>query len=298
MPTVRLALRAAGLVLRRKRADPIGDYDVASTDYDDFFSRIMGVHGVGALDEVTIRPGFDVVELACGTGHLTAEIARRLDGSGSIRATDMSSGMLAVARERMERFPGIDVRVDQGDMLEYIAARPAASADLVVCGWAICYTKPVKLLQEIARVLRPGGHVVLIETRADALSTLRKGMEAVLATDPSMMTRMVHVSLPRNPAVLRRWFDQAKLATKKLREGEQVLPWETADQAVEWVERSGAAAGFRDAVSADRQPELREKLRAELGRRLAADPSLRFRHSFVVGVAQRSAVGRQPAGAE
>jgi ubiquinone/menaquinone biosynthesis C-methylase UbiE len=288
MSGVTLVLRAAGLYLRGRRADPIPDYDLASTAYDDFFSDIMGVHGVSALDEVPIRAGDTVVELACGTGHLTGAVARRLGGAGSIRAVDMSGGMLAVARRRLAAFPQLDIAVEQGDMLEFIRRQPDASADLVVCGWAICYTRPVRLLEQVARVLRPGGHVVVIETRADALVGLRKALEAVLAKDPSMMTRVVHVSLPSGPKVLRKWFDAAGLRSLALREGEQALPWDTAAKAVDWVERSGAAAGFRDAIDPSRQAEVRTLLRAELDDRLTADPTLRFHHTFVVGVAART----------
>jgi hypothetical protein len=139
-------------------------------------------------------------------------------------------------------------------------------------------------------VLRPGGHVVVVETRADALDGLRTALEAVLAKDPSMMVRVVHVSLPSGPRVLRRWFDAADLQPVVLREGEQVLPWDTAAKAVDWVERSGAAAGFRDAIDPGRRAELRTMLHDELDGRLEADPTLRFRHTFVVGVARRPAL--------
>jgi ubiquinone/menaquinone biosynthesis C-methylase UbiE len=285
MPTVKLALRAAALYLRGRRANPIGDYDLASTGYDDFFSSVMGRHGVQALADAPFAPGADVVELACGTGHLTVEVARRLGGSGSIRAVDLSGGMLTVARRRLAAYPGPDITTEQGDMMDFIRARPDASADVVLCGWAVCYTRPPRLMREIARVLRPGGHAVIIETRADALSTLRQALETVLATDPTLMTRLVHVSLPRDADTLAGWFDGAGLRPVVLREGEQALPWHTAERAVEWVERSGAAAGFRDAVDPGRQDEVRRLLRVELRRRLAADEALR--HTFVVGIARR-----------
>src|SRR5262245_51644698 len=127
MPSVKLVLRAARLYLGGRRADPIPDYDLASTAYDDFFSEVMGVHGVGALDEVPVRPGDAIVELACGTGHLAAAVARRLGDAGSIRAVDLSGGMLAVARERLRAFPHLDVTLEQGDMLAFVERLPDAS---------------------------------------------------------------------------------------------------------------------------------------------------------------------------
>ena len=169
MSRIGLALRAARLTVSRATADPTPDYDLASGSYDDYFTRVMGGHGVGLLDAVMLRPGMTVLELACGTGHLTAEIARRLQGRGELHAVDRSAGMLEVARAKVPPSPGLRVSFTEGDMTRFLADRPAHSADVVVIGWAICYSNPVRLLQEVARVLEPGGQVAVIETRSTAL---------------------------------------------------------------------------------------------------------------------------------
>ena len=110
MSRIGLALRAARLTVSRATADPTPDYDLASGSYDDYFTRVMGGHGVGLLDAVMLRPGMTVLELACGTGHLTAEIARRLQGRGELHAVDRSPGMLEVARAKVPPSPGLKVK--------------------------------------------------------------------------------------------------------------------------------------------------------------------------------------------
>jgi ubiquinone/menaquinone biosynthesis C-methylase UbiE len=295
-----LAVRALRLALARSHADPIPDYDAASPDYDTYFSPVMGVHSIVALDEVEVRPGSDVLELACGTGHLTAQIVSRLRGRGSVQAVDKSPGMLSVARAKVDRLLREDqelrVSLEVGDMSEFLAARPAASADLVVIGWAICYGKPVKLLEQVNRVLRPGGHIVVIETRGDALKVLVDQMEKMLATDPSLLTSLIRVNLPKNAAVVARWFTKAGLTVEVAREGEQVLPARTPEEAWEWVERSGAAAGFKDAVDQNRETEVRALLQRNLERYVAQHGALELRHSFVVVTGVKPGGGATDAG--
>jgi ubiquinone/menaquinone biosynthesis C-methylase UbiE len=286
---VRLAARALRLALTGAHANPTADYDAASTDYDDFFGKVMGEHAAGALAEVPLRPGDAVVELACGTGQLTVEIARRLAGSGSIRAVDASAGMLTVAQEKLTGCADLELTFEHGDMFDFLAAQPSASADAIVCGWAICYGRPVRLLEEAARVLRPGGRIVVIETRADALVEMKRVLEHIFAADPALLTGLIRVSLPKNAGTLGRWFGKAGLIPTVLRDGEQVLPCATADEAVEYVERSGAAAGFRDAVEQSRADEVRQRLRAGLNRHAVEHGGLRLRHTFVVGVGHRPA---------
>ncbi|MFI1016652.1 class I SAM-dependent methyltransferase [Streptomyces sp. NPDC020965] len=286
MSRVGLAARALRLALNKAHADPTADYDAASSDYDTFFSPVMGLHSVEALDSVPVRPGDTVVELACGTGHLTAEIVRRLRGVGAVHAVDKSPGMLRVAREKVlplaQDAPRLTVELAEGDMDSFIRSRPTGAADLVVVGWAICYTKPSRLLAQIERVLKPGGRVVVIETRADAHRALTERLEKIFAHDPSLLTGLIRVTLPKDAATVARWFVKAGLTVDIQREGAQSIPARTPEEAVEWVTRSGAAAGFKTAVDSGREQLVLDRLTAGLAELLAKEGRLDIRHTFVV----------------
>ncbi|MVO90092.1 methyltransferase domain-containing protein [Streptomyces sp. p1417] len=300
MSRIRLAARALRLTLNRSHADPIADYDAASSDYDTFFSPVMGGHSTTALGEVPIARGDRVVELACGTGHLTAEIIRRLDGRGSVRAVDKSPGMLDVARRKVEALtadaPGVDVELSVGDMDTFIRAQADQSADLVVVGWAICYTKPARLLAEIVRVLRPGGRVMVIETRADAHQALTQGLEKVFADDPSLLTSLIRVALPKNAAAVARWFTKAGLTVTGQRDGAQTIPADTPAAVLEWVQRSGAAAGFKTAVDNGREQLVLDRVEDGLAELLRRDGTLEIQHTFVVVTGARPAASHARTG--
>lgn len=96
-----------------------------------------------------------VLDIACGTGVLTRAIARRLDASGSVTGLDLNPGMLAVAEERAPH-----VTWHQGDA----ASLPFddRSFDVVVSQFGLMlFASPDTALQEMRRVLRPGGRLLV-----------------------------------------------------------------------------------------------------------------------------------------
>jgi ubiquinone/menaquinone biosynthesis C-methylase UbiE len=110
-----------------------------------------------------IPPAAEVLEVAPGPGFLSIELARR---GLSVRALDISKTFVEIAR-RNAAAEGVDVRFDLGNAA---ALRlDDASVDFVVCRAAFkSFSEPLKALQEMRRVLRPGGKALLIDMRRDA----------------------------------------------------------------------------------------------------------------------------------
>jgi ubiquinone/menaquinone biosynthesis C-methylase UbiE len=291
MTRLGLAARALRLTVARATADPTMDYDFASGTYDQEFTSVMGPHSVAMLDQVRVPAGGDAVELACGTGHLTRRLADRLGAGGSLRVVEKSGGMLDVARAKVtpEAHPQLRLSWQQGDMLEFLSNLPSQSADVVVCGWAICYTAPVRLLREAARVLRPGGQVGLIETRADALAGLRQAFEQVVTAQPRLLVGLPRLHLPSDGDTMRHWLHRADLRAAVVREGEQAWPSRSVGEALEWVQHSGAGAGFRDSFDMSRESEVIGLLRDGLTRLAGPTGQVRLSHAFVAGIAEKPA---------
>ena len=102
-----------------------------------------------------IGPGDLVLDLACGTGDF-AEICRRARATAV--GLDFSRGMLNAANRR---FPGLGVFV-QGDALRLPFADGSFTA--AVSGFALRnFVAIPPVLDELARVLKPGGRVGLLE---------------------------------------------------------------------------------------------------------------------------------------
>jgi demethylmenaquinone methyltransferase/2-methoxy-6-polyprenyl-1,4-benzoquinol methylase len=130
-----------------------------------------------------LAPGTTVLDLACGTGDLSLELARHgLVGIG----LDRSAGMLQAAQLRAgasrpsssgsaaPQRPMSSAPLVRGDGLT-LPVRSGA-VDGVVCGFALRnFAALPPVLAECARVLRPGGRLALLEVDAPTNPVLRAG---------------------------------------------------------------------------------------------------------------------------
>lgn len=124
--------------------------------YDAFFvPAIFAAWAPMVAEAAAVAPGLSVLDVACGTGVAAREAAARLAGAGSVVGTDLNPAMLAVAARVA---PHIEWR--QADA----AHQPFddASFDVVLCQSALMFfPDPDAALREMARVVRPGGRVVV-----------------------------------------------------------------------------------------------------------------------------------------
>jgi len=105
---------------------------------------------------LALLPGSRVLDVACGTGIVARMAAPHAGATGVVVGLDLHGGMLAVARTQAPT--GVWV---QGSA----TALPCATAafDVVICQQGVqFFTDRLAALQEMARVLRPGGRVALV----------------------------------------------------------------------------------------------------------------------------------------
>jgi demethylmenaquinone methyltransferase/2-methoxy-6-polyprenyl-1,4-benzoquinol methylase len=125
-----------------------------------------------AADLARVGPGSRVLDVATGTGDLALELARRVAPGGEVVGSDFSEGMLARARDKLERqrseagrlgsMSAAAVRFEWGDAL----ALPYEddSFDAATAGFGVRnFSDLARGLREMARVVRPGGRVVVLE---------------------------------------------------------------------------------------------------------------------------------------
>ena len=102
-----------------------------------------------------IRPGHRVLDVACGTGVLAREAARRAAPGGKVEGLDRNPGMLAVARRQA---PEIAWREGLAEALPY----EAGAFDAVVSQFGLMFFEDRRrALEEMLRVLRPGGRLAV-----------------------------------------------------------------------------------------------------------------------------------------
>jgi demethylmenaquinone methyltransferase/2-methoxy-6-polyprenyl-1,4-benzoquinol methylase len=150
-----------------------------------FYDRISGVydaladaseHEARELGLRLLAPSGSqqVLEVGFGTGHALVEIAERLAGDGRVFGVDVSPGMLEVAEKRV-RAAGFDdrvaeLRLSDAKELPY----DAGSFDAVFSSFTLelfSETDIPVVLNEISRVLRPGGRLGVVSMHDDGRKT-------------------------------------------------------------------------------------------------------------------------------
>ena len=112
------------------------------------------------LDLARIRPGQRILDVAAGAGEPAVSAAERVGPSGHVLATDISEGIVELARQvaRERGLEQVETRAMDGEQLDL----PDASFDAVLCRLGLMYMPhPVTALSEWRRVLRAGGRVAV-----------------------------------------------------------------------------------------------------------------------------------------
>lgn len=108
--------------------------------------------------------GGSVLEVAPGPGYFCIELAKL--GAYAVRGVDLSASMVEIARKKADD-AGVRVDFQQGNSSNL--PFPQDTFDFLVCRAAFKnFAQPVKALQEMCRVLKPGGRALIIDLRRDA----------------------------------------------------------------------------------------------------------------------------------
>jgi demethylmenaquinone methyltransferase/2-methoxy-6-polyprenyl-1,4-benzoquinol methylase len=110
-----------------------------------------------AADLAALAPGGSALDVACGTGDLAIELARRVGAGGEVIGTDFAEEMLERARAKAP-----ELAWEWGNALELPYASGRFDAATVGFG-ARNFSDLDRGLSEMARVVKPGGRVVVLE---------------------------------------------------------------------------------------------------------------------------------------
>jgi demethylmenaquinone methyltransferase / 2-methoxy-6-polyprenyl-1,4-benzoquinol methylase len=110
-----------------------------------------------AADMAALSPGDRALDVATGTGDLAIELSSRVGSEGEVVGSDFSEGMLELARRKAP-----ELRFEHGNALALPYDDDEFDAATVGFG-ARNFSDLPQGLREMARVVRPGGRVVILE---------------------------------------------------------------------------------------------------------------------------------------
>ena len=181
-----------------------GRYDRGPEENRRWFSEMEQVRR--ELDR--FGPTGEVLELACGTGLWTVELARKAAG---ITAVDASPEVLEINRARLqEAGPGIPIRYVQADLFDW---RPEKAYEVVFFGFWLSHVPPGRFAAfwELVRsAMRPGGRAFFVDSlRAETWAEKQR-----LGRDPRGHTTLRRLNDGREFRIVKVFYEPSGLEAR------------------------------------------------------------------------------------
>jgi ubiquinone/menaquinone biosynthesis C-methylase UbiE len=255
-------------------------YNHISTGYDEAWTSHMRDLSTQLVDRLAPTPGMQALDLTCGTGFVTSLLA---DKTGQpVVGVDRSQGMIAQARASY----GETCQFVHEDILAYLKACPSQRYDLVTCAWGLGYSRPLAVLRQAKRVLKPQGQIAIIDNSLFSLAEIMQCSFLTFLEQPERLQRLMRFRFLTRKGHLGLWLRMAGLRPMYLDQGQRSYTVSSGKQAVQKLQATGAAAGFEYATDTEHQAAVFERFSQILERRYLKEGQIRITHRYIAGIAQ------------
>ncbi len=255
-------------------------YDRLSPGYDEAWTHHMRDLSIQLIDELAPQPGSTALDLTCGTGFVTDLMAQRI--GATVTGVDRSAGMVAQARQHY----GNHCTFIQQDILAYLGTCPDQSLDLVTCAWGLGYSYPRAVLKQIKRVLKPDGHVAIIDNTLFSLAEVMLCSFLAFLEQPQALKRLMRFRFLTGKTQLSLWLRWAGLHPVYLDKGTRTYTVATGREAITRMRATGAAAGFEYATDPEQEEAVYTRFAEILEQRYLKDGAIDINHRYMAGIAR------------
>jgi MoaA/NifB/PqqE/SkfB family radical SAM enzyme/SAM-dependent methyltransferase len=267
------------------REEIVLGYDEASRTYEDYWLSVAAGPINELFDRLEIKPGAHAIDCGCGTGYSTAKLSERAGAGGRVTGLDLSSRMVARARERLERLGLTNAEFRIGDVLDELERMPADSADVAVLTWLLGYVGCSEIFPTLARVLRRGGLLGFVAHLDRSPRVPIELFEAMVRQEPDILTKAVRLKFPKDAKDVSAHLEAAGLKPLWIRQGSFDFTCHTGQEVYDHVMKSGAGTTFYYAVKPSERARLAEDFVRRISERYRGAPEIIIGHEYVVGIA-------------
>jgi ubiquinone/menaquinone biosynthesis C-methylase UbiE len=161
---------------------------------DNFFRRI--IHKPRKILEPYVSSGMTVLDLGCGPGYFTAELARLAGEDGKVIAADLQQKMLEKMAARI-RLAGLEQRVE-AHICHADRIGISTKIDFVLAFWMVHEVPDKqKMFEELKSLLNPGGRILIVEPKIHVTGKSFNKMIDILEVTGLQIIERPEVSISR-----------------------------------------------------------------------------------------------------
>ncbi|MFC1649994.1 radical SAM protein [Candidatus Latescibacterota bacterium] len=253
--------------------------------YDEFWVKEAGRPVEHLIDMLSLTGDETVFEAGCGTGFATVLIAEKLNNSSQISAVDLSAGMLSQAKERAASKGMESICFKEGDALEMLIS--AEMYNIIFSSWVLGYIPLEPFFSAAVGALAHGGRLAFVVHKENSPQIPLEIFGEIIAKDPSLLQKSINFDFPRDSKHIEIETQSAGLEITHIDEGTIVFPYDTPENVLEHLLKSGAGTVFYEAIDPLRRDE-QEKLFVEILReRFGAKGEYKVVHDYISCIARK-----------
>jgi len=260
-------------------------YNRIHGDYDAFWLSEAGKPVRELVKRLPFKGRKRVFEAGCGTGYATVMIAKRVGAAGEVCAADLSEGMIAEARARA-RAEGIEnIRFIAGDALALLEAE--GLFDTIFTSWVLGYIPLAPFFRRAMDSLKPGGRLAFVVHKENSPREPLDIFWDIVADDPSVLEKRVAFDFPRDLGHVRSELQSAGFEMEHLWDGQITFHYDTREEVLEHLLKSGAGTAFYDAVDPGRRSALEQRFLNILSSRRTGEAGFKVVHDHISCIAHK-----------